>query len=586
MEVSDKSKIYSDPIGSAKKAIEMNSGIARMTRLYDSWTLPPLINTFHPSTFEQVEKIARSPYYTIHPKEKARELDGIMYRHGFKFVRGGTNRRYYSSFYNDNIGIKLATCDVGLKNNIDDMANQHILKPFCTKIFDVSRYNTGQYSGAMELIEGGIPIVTMEDFDPVAEGVFYILEYIIREKDIGMKDIGIRAFTQFCIRKDFGPIFCDFPSMAVIDRRRCKCNRIIDIGGIRRPCGGNVDYDYSFNHIRCEKCGQEYSLESIKMKEGSQFDFLLKAAGKQLKTKEFITTMEIVMVGSEYLSEKYGKCSKTHFVDTNNTKTVSKDIMIDIVETGRKEAETVKEEVVTAEEPVKEPYVEAEMTIESEEVKKEKMISNSSGPSESEGEVDIDEFVENVYVLDKNYDFLFNLRIGDASVTNLFTFMTDKLDGIIEAIVSDSAYNNNTFISNYINRIDEIRRDVIYRNDVNCKSESDLIENIIDRLEELLTDDEDEDEEFDEAMMKEEDEKDDLNSGDSELTEVVKEMKKFDESLPIIAIDNIDKFLEENNTLNKESKSEAEEDEAEEESKNPTLQEYIESDIGSNIDNF
>jgi hypothetical protein len=309
-----KPKEKDDPI---KKIIDM------MVKEYDSWTAPPVSYFLSPDDLATIEKYALSPYYTTHPKEKAKDLDELMSKRGFRFIRGGTNRRFYEHVLIPRVGMKLATCNVGMKNNIDDIKNQDILKPFCTKIFDVARYANGYYSGVAEVVEAGVPVTCMDELKPYWEQLFFMFEFKIRKDDIGIEDLGLRSLTQYCIRPNFGVIICDFPTMVVIDRSKCFCTKTIDRGGIKTLCGGTIDYDGTYSYMECCKCHQKYSIQSLKAKNGDSYEALMEAVGFSMPNRKEVNQMVVYFKNSDGVMQCGSNGKKSSFVDSSvlNTRT-------------------------------------------------------------------------------------------------------------------------------------------------------------------------------------------------------------------------------------------------------------------------
>lgn len=314
-----KPKEEDDPI---KKIIEM------MVKEYDSWTAPSVSYFLSPDDLAMIEKYALSPYYTTHPREKAKDLDELMSRRGFRFVRGGTNRRFYEHVTIPRVGMKLATCNVGMKNNIDDMKNQDILKPFCTKIFDVARYANGYYSGVAEVVEAGVPVTCMDELKPYWEQLFFMFEFKIRKDDIGIEDLGLRSLTQYCIRPNFGVIICDFPTMVVIDRGKCFCTKTVDRGGIKTLCGGSIDYDGTYSFMECCKCHQKYSIQTLKAKNGDSYEALMEAVGFSMPNRKEVNQMVVYFKNSDGEMQCGNNGKKSSFVDNSVLNTRSNNSFI------------------------------------------------------------------------------------------------------------------------------------------------------------------------------------------------------------------------------------------------------------------
>ena len=179
-----------------------------------------------------------------------------MESRGFKTEIGGTNRRFYSSVEFPQFGAKISTSLEGFKNNKDEYNVQHVLKPYCTKVYDVTQ------SGAIALDEVGIR-VDKDSIIDYGDQIFDILDIVFRRRKIAMTDVGIATPKQWVIRRNFGPILCDFPSVVILDPKKCYCTRRVKRHGIEMPCNGLIDFDLGFNKMECTVCGQKYEIKSL-----------------------------------------------------------------------------------------------------------------------------------------------------------------------------------------------------------------------------------------------------------------------------------------------------------------------------------
>lgn len=255
----DLDKIYFDPVAKYKETHGLDPEISiddQMIRWYDSWQSPPLARWFTPQDIKFIEDIAVSPTLTTHPIEKYHLLDEFMESRGFKTEIGGTNRRFYSSVEFPQFGAKISTSLEGFKNNKDEYNVQHVLKPYCTKVYDVTQ------SGAIALDEVGLRIDKDSIID-YGDQIFDILDIVFRRRKIAMTDVGIATPKQWVIRRNFGPILCDFPSVVILDPKKCYCTRRVKRHGIEMPCNGLIDFDLGFNKMECTVCGQKYEIKSL-----------------------------------------------------------------------------------------------------------------------------------------------------------------------------------------------------------------------------------------------------------------------------------------------------------------------------------
>lgn len=252
-------KIYFDPVAKYKEVHGLDPEVNiddQMIRWYDSWQSPPLGRWFTPQDVKFIEDVAISPTLTTHPIEKYHLLDEFMASRGFKTEIGGTNRRFYSSVEFPQFGAKISTSYEGFKNNKDEFNVQHVLKPYCTKVYDVTQ------SGAIALDEVGIR-VDKDSIIDYGDQIFDILDIVFRRRKIAMTDVGIATPKQWVIRRDFGPILCDFPSVVILDPKKCYCAKRIKRHGIEMPCNGLIDFDLGFNKMECTVCGQKYEIKSL-----------------------------------------------------------------------------------------------------------------------------------------------------------------------------------------------------------------------------------------------------------------------------------------------------------------------------------
>ena len=252
-------KIYFDPVAKYKEVHGFNPEMTiddQMIRWYDSWQSPPLARWFTPQDVKFIEDVAVSPTLTTHPIEKYHLLDEFMASRGFKTEIGGTNRRFYSSVELPQFGAKISTSFEGFKNNKDEFNVQHVLKPYCTKVYDVTQ------SGAIALDEVGIR-VDKDSIVDYGDQIFDILDIVFRRRKIAMTDVGIATPKQWVIRRNFGPILCDFPSVVILDPKKCYCTKRIKRHGIEMPCNGLIDFDLGFNKMECTVCGQKYEIKSL-----------------------------------------------------------------------------------------------------------------------------------------------------------------------------------------------------------------------------------------------------------------------------------------------------------------------------------
>ena len=287
---SELDKIYFDPIAKYKEVHGLNPEISiddQMIRWYDSWQSPPLTRWFTPQDVKFIEDVAVSPTLTTHPIEKYHLLDEFMASRGFKTEIGGTNRRFYSSVEFPQFGAKISTSFEGFKNNKDEFNVQHVLKPYCTKVYDITQ------SGAIALDEVGIR-VDKDSIVDYGDQIFDILDIVFRRRKIAMTDVGIATPKQWVIRRNFGPILCDFPSVVILDPKKCYCTKRIKRHGIEMPCNGLIDFDLGFNKMECTVCGQKYEIKSLMATNASTINRTYVRGGSNRKGELSNMSIEII----------------------------------------------------------------------------------------------------------------------------------------------------------------------------------------------------------------------------------------------------------------------------------------------------
>ena len=162
---------------------------------FDSMYLPPLFNYITIEDRDRLYRLATSPKYASKIDYKKREIDCILTNRGFKYFHAGTNRVVYSYLEDQSFLLKVAIDSVGMQDNPREFKNQHLLKPFGTKMFDVDP------TGTVATVERVQPISSLEEFSLIGEEVFDLLNKYILGKFV-IDDIGgTRSFMNYGIRK-------------------------------------------------------------------------------------------------------------------------------------------------------------------------------------------------------------------------------------------------------------------------------------------------------------------------------------------------------------------------------------------------
>ena len=221
---------------------------------YDTLTAPPLLSLLTYEDIEYFRQLATSIRYSAKIDFKYSEIDRIMKMRGFKKIGGGTNRVVYRHLEIDTIVVKIAIDNIGIKDNPREYKNQFYLKPYVTKVFEVSP------CGTVGLFERCDQVNSREEFKSIASEVYDLLSNWIIGKYV-MEDIGSMYFMNYCVRPGFGPVLCDFPYLYELDGNKLYCS-IPDERGFL--CDGIIDYDEGFNHLYCSKCGVKYKAIELK----------------------------------------------------------------------------------------------------------------------------------------------------------------------------------------------------------------------------------------------------------------------------------------------------------------------------------
>lgn len=220
---------------------------------FDNMWIPSLWCYLTPNDVAKLYKIATSIKYNADIKMKYAAIADILVPRGFKKFHCGTNRIVYSYLEDPRFLIKVALDEVGLRDNPAEYKNQFLLKPFVTKMFEVSP------CGTVATVERVQPITSTKEFESVAEDVFELLNQRIIGKYV-LEDIGSKFFMNYGLRTGFGVCLLDYPYVYELDGRKLYCNKVEPNGHI---CDGLIDYDDGFNSLVCTKCGKIYLAKQL-----------------------------------------------------------------------------------------------------------------------------------------------------------------------------------------------------------------------------------------------------------------------------------------------------------------------------------
>ena len=302
--------------------ITESSAMFMWTQWFDNLNCKPINNYFTQQDVAYIRQLAMSPSMQSHRKEMYALLEELMSNRGFKLVGGGSNRRAYQHVVDNGVVAKIAIDSVGMENNMNDVYNQNILRPFCTKTFTVAD------NGTIALNEAVVPIKTIEEYRKYMDEIFDILYFKLRANDIAMDDIGVSRFKQWGLREGFGPVILDYPTMYVADPKKRFC-RAIHNGVI---CNGTIDYDEGFDHIRCNECGATYKAHELKLPDGETYQRLAQKVGL---INEGVKKMAIKIINNEtgkVEKEFITSATSNHIDPKKNTSAKKKINIVDKVE--------------------------------------------------------------------------------------------------------------------------------------------------------------------------------------------------------------------------------------------------------------
>lgn len=221
---------------------------------WDTMVAPPLLSLLTAYDICNLNEISRSNKLASNPQKKYEMIDNILRPRGFKKLASGTNRVVYKFLEDQRYCLKISLDRVGLKDNPQEFQNQFKLKPYVSKMFEVSP------CGTVGLVERVEPITTREEYLHIIDDVFNLLV----EKIIGkyvVDDIGTNFFQNIGIRAGFGPVLLDYPYVYDLDGGKLRCNWQDPY--THEYCLGEIDYDDGFNYLICNKCGKQYQARQL-----------------------------------------------------------------------------------------------------------------------------------------------------------------------------------------------------------------------------------------------------------------------------------------------------------------------------------
>lgn len=282
-----------------KQIVEFDS-IQPPCRLLDLMTIQD-INELH--------RIAKSAKLSSKPRQKKGMIKKIMEARGFKQMSAGTNRLVFKYMENQSFVVKVAFDRVGLGDNLCELYNQELIKPFCCKVFDVSP------CGTVGMFERVRPILNRKEFASVAGDIFDILVGKFIGKYV-LADFGTKYFMNWGLRDGMHPVILDYPYIYEIDGARIFCNRP-DSHSLHGFCGGEIDYDEGLNRLICTKCGKTYTASELKLAvDKKSKDLIVEKEDIDMivqiyKGDELIATNDTTKESTNYKLDKKGRKKET-----------------------------------------------------------------------------------------------------------------------------------------------------------------------------------------------------------------------------------------------------------------------------------
>lgn len=163
---------------------------------WDKLFLPSMYYYLTPRDIQALYNIATSIRYSSKIEMKYKAIDEIMVNRGFRKFHCGTNRIVYKYLEDNSFLVKIALDKVGMRDNPDEYRNQYLLKPFVTKMFEVSP------CGTVATVERVEPITSRIEFQAIAGDVFDLLNKHVLGKYV-LEDIGSKYFMNYGLRRGF-----------------------------------------------------------------------------------------------------------------------------------------------------------------------------------------------------------------------------------------------------------------------------------------------------------------------------------------------------------------------------------------------
>lgn len=223
---------------------------------WDKMSKPPLTTYVPAPIIDQLRSIVNNVKLMNNPSKKYDLVNKLFNNIGLKPLASGTNRRTFYCTYDPTVVIKIASDRVGKSDNLSEFTLQKLIKPFCTKSFDVTP------DGVVALVER-VETMKEADFKKVYASDVFDFTFEILRRGYVMEDIGGNFYKNWGIRFGFGPVILDYPYIFELDWTKLRCShKDVHTGYL---CDGYLDYDYDkgMSEIICTKCGTRYTAKYL-----------------------------------------------------------------------------------------------------------------------------------------------------------------------------------------------------------------------------------------------------------------------------------------------------------------------------------
>ena len=263
---------HSDEEGKMHKGEQFNP-------FHFDWNLmvkPPIVSYLQRKTIDDLTSLVTDVRVMNNPAKKYRFMNQILRPDGFKQLASGTNRRAFYCEYDPTIILKIGSDRVGRADNISEYYTQNVIKPFCSKIYDVLP------SGIVALCERLEPMSEKEFKTVWSKEIFDLIMNLMYRGYI-LEDVGGNFYKNWAVRLGFGPALIDFPYVYEIDWGKLKCTYVNPRTG--KKCTGELDYDYSkgMSEIVCDACGSRYSAAYLRKDQTESYMSSLRKGKKNMK---------------------------------------------------------------------------------------------------------------------------------------------------------------------------------------------------------------------------------------------------------------------------------------------------------------